>query len=233
MKRALTSLGGLDVDSSSATYLCHEVGPSLDLLGSHPRSVENPAVVRLLEQGPAPSRCSVNTRWHLPSPPTQTPHPPEPLPHLPHLCPLCPVPRTRRHSRPSLGSPLPSLQKGLAERHSSPLFLGRIHAGRLCPQPLSPSAPQPCTWPGPTTWKSLLLLWQGLFSTCSHTTAVGRAFFCMGAPVLPWPALVTREEVFSAPHPLLFLSSAQVAELHRARRAHHPRLPSAVRTIQP
>lgn len=140
MKRALTSLGGLDVDSSSATYLCHEVGPSLDLLGSHPRSVENPAVVRLLEQGLAPSRCSVNTRWHLPSPPTQTPHPPEPLPHLPHLCPLCPVPRTRRHSRPSLGSPLPSLQKGLAERHSSPLFLGRIHAGRLCPQPLSPSA---------------------------------------------------------------------------------------------
>lgn len=50
MKRALTSLGGLDVGSSSATYLCHEVGEPLDLLGSHPRSVENPAVVRLLVQ---------------------------------------------------------------------------------------------------------------------------------------------------------------------------------------
>lgn len=62
MKRALTSLGDLDVGPSSATYLCHEVGPSLDLLGSQPQSVENLAVVRLLAQCPVSSRCSANTR---------------------------------------------------------------------------------------------------------------------------------------------------------------------------
>lgn len=137
---------------------------------------------------------------------------------------LCPDPCTSRHSKTFPGSSRPSLHKGFAERPSSPPFLGRSHAGCLRPQPLSPALGRDPP-PGSPFFCSAVG-WGGAFRFLLPHHSGGACSSCSSALA---SSSDQRGSVPNLPSPPL-LSSAQVAELHRARRAQHPRLPSAVRT---
>ena len=108
------------------------------------------------------------------------------------------------------GSAPPSLQKGLAERRSSPPFLDASHAGCLLlsaqQQNRAPKrpAPQPRAWQGLATHhlevpsSSRVLALPYLLPQHRGSSS------CTGVPVPLWPALVMREDVFPARNPLPF-----------------------------